>query len=207
MDYETYKTPTMKSLLEEAKNHLDPFNNNEHRDLQRRIDTAIKYSVPNDELHDIVEQIAEAYETGEGRDLHYSIERYRRMYPKPQAKPKKPTDARRFEVAPKPEQVLIVDGDEIVARVYASDRRDYREAQGYAEELTHRWNAYQNELERAAKAEKAAATLAFRLIEAEHALREAVKGLQLAAERDPDQAGAYHCASTHADIFLQSINL
>lgn len=72
-------------------------------------------------------------------------------------------------------------------------------------ELVRRWNDCPKHQARADKAEKAAATLAFRMIEAEHALREALKGLEFAMQRDPDQAGTYDAAATHANLFLQTI--
>lgn len=81
----------------------------------------------------------------------------------------------------------------------------YSSHEGNTAELVRRWNEYPSTLRRADKAEQSAASLAFRVVQAEHALREAVKGLELAMMRDPDQAGTYNAAKTHADIFLQDI--
>ena len=77
-----YQTPTLVSLLEEAKNHIDAFNNNAHRDLCKRIDTALRYSAANDDLHALAEAMAQAYETGESRDMHCATKLYRLKYPK-----------------------------------------------------------------------------------------------------------------------------
>lgn len=52
-------------------------------------------------------------------------------------------DTRKLQVAPKVGQVVIVQDDEIVARLYHSDRRDNVEATEYAEELVCRWNMHE----------------------------------------------------------------
>lgn len=51
-------------------------------------------------------------------------------------------DTQTLKVAPKVGQLNIVLGDEIVARVHESDRRDYAEAQNYADEMVRRFNSF-----------------------------------------------------------------
>jgi len=56
-------------------------------------------------------------------------------------------DNRKLKVAPKVGQYLLVQGDEIVARIHCGDRRDSEEAENYAAELVRRWNARSNLVE------------------------------------------------------------
>ena len=76
-----YETPVLRTLLKEAADTLDPFNNNEHSDLYKKIQMVLKYGAPETKLHGLAEAMATAYETGESRDLNAAVKLYRLQYP------------------------------------------------------------------------------------------------------------------------------
>ena len=78
-----YRTPTLRSLLKEASKYLDPFNNNEHKELYSKIQVELKFmDAAQNELHALAEKMADSYETGESQDMNAAVNIYRIYYPK-----------------------------------------------------------------------------------------------------------------------------